>query len=247
MPEHKSSMKQANLTLRLDNKQDGGAGQSRGGAGDGGPAPSSLALSLVGPAPSSLAFRLVVATVLGVIVVIVVVAALADKLLVAPVDGVAQHVLARHLQVVQALLRRDAQGVLGAGVVDHAQRGEILLARLRGAVTQAPRLDHGRVGIGAALVVAVGLGAVGRALREGAADLARGALRFEVVEVVLDCLRDVCLRTVVVVGQPLVLRYSRASSMAVWSVQSILNPNSSASQAQVCAIAAGAERAARAA
>ena len=178
-------MKQANLTLRLDNKQDGGAGQSRGGAGDGGPAPSSLALSLVGPAPSSLAFRLVVATVLGVIVivVIVVVAPLADKLLVAPVDGVAQHVLARHLQVVQALLRRDAQGVLGAGVVDHAQRGEILLARLRGAVTQAPRLDQGRVGIGAALVVAVGLGAVGRALREGAADLARGALRFEVVEV----------------------------------------------------------------
>ena len=178
-------MKQANLTLRLDNKQDGGAGQSRGGAGDGGPAPSSLALSLVGPAPSSLAFRLVVATVLGVIVVIVVivvVAPLADKLLVAPVDGVAQHVLARHLQVVQALLRRDAHGVLGAGVVDHAQREELLLAHLRGAVTQAPRLDRGHVGIAAALVVAVGLGAVGRALREGAADLARGALRFEVVE-----------------------------------------------------------------
>ena len=108
---------------------------------------------------------------------------LADALLVVSVNGVTPRVLARHLQVVQAPLLCHGQGFAGAGAVKHAQRKELVLACLRGTVVQAPRLDRGSVGFVAASIAVVGIGSGGRAWREGAADLARIALFFEVIEV----------------------------------------------------------------
>ena len=137
--------------------------------------------------------------VMLIVVMLVVMVLVADKL-IGTIAGVANVHGAEVFEIVEAFLSGDGESIMVAVVVGGDQEEEGVAADVRGAVGGAIVLDEGNVGLVAAIVGAVGSGAIGSALDESPLDGAGFTDFVVVMEIVLDLVRHGALVAVVVMG-----------------------------------------------